>query len=152
MPVDQAEIVAFVDALEGVDTLVTPGAHYFYYDPRRDIPHDKRLPFATLIRSDEYDHASDLEKRGAYRVNLGVERESYHALFGPEPAWGKDWGIVATGHDFTAKDVLLPHPIYAPLAWICVVDPSEATWARVRPLVVEAHALARARLEKRRAA
>jgi hypothetical protein len=44
-----------------------------------------------------------------------------------------------TKHDCTALDRIMPHPVHAPMAWVCVLDPGEATWfASVKPLLDEA--------------
>jgi hypothetical protein len=57
---------------------------------------------------------------------------------------------VDTGHDFTALNQILPHPIYAPQSWICVLNPSKATFQTVPPLLAEAYALAVKRHNKAR--
>lgn len=132
---------------EGIDILSTPGCHFVYYDPERSIPHDRRQPFATIVVHDtahgSSDQASDLARRGLYRVNLGVERETYRAMLGPEPAWGPGGGVVETDHDLTQVDTWLPHPIYAPMSWVSIVAPSDESWPRLRELLHEAHAKAR---------
>lgn len=143
---DVARILQLARSLDGVDVLETPGCVFLYYDPERSIPHDRRQPFATIVTNDEAhgasDRASRLAGRGLYRVNLGVGRETYRAMLGAEPAWGPGGGIVQTGHDFAEVDAWLPHPIYAPMSWVCIVAPSEGTWPRLRALLEEAHALA----------
>ena len=149
--VDVAAILEHLRALSGVDILFTPDTHYIYYDPGRDIARDKTQPFATLVLSNAHDTASALGRPGVFRLNLGVGRERYRALFGPEPAWGHGGGPVATGHDFSLLDTLQPHPIYAPMSWICILSPSDASWPRVKALIDEAHAEAR-RAHERRAA
>lgn len=149
MRVEEERVAAFLEGLAGLDTILTPKAKFYYYDPARDVPHDRRQPFATIVTADDYDGASDLERRGAYRVNAGVERETYRALFGPEPEWSRD-GPVRTGHDFTALDTFLPHPVYAPMSWICIIDPSEASWPALRERLREAHAKARRAHERTR--
>lgn len=152
MSVPDREILDFVATLPGLDTLQTPIAHFFYYDPARDTPHDKRQPFTTLVTADDYDPVSDLSRPGVYRLNIGVTRETYQALLGPLPPWGKDGGPIETGHDFTRLDTILPHPIYAPLGWICILNPSHAQWPRVQDHIREAHALAARQYATRRAA
>lgn len=142
----------FIASLPGLDSLHAPNADFYYFDPRRDTPHDKRQPFATLVTADDYGTVSNLSRPGVYRLNVGVSRESYRSLFGPEPAWGKDGGPVDTGHDFSALDAFLPHPIYAPMDWICILCPSETNWGRVQGYIREAHALAARRHERRGAA
>jgi Family of unknown function (DUF6194) len=73
----------------------------------------------------------------------GVSKQTYRSLFGPQPPVPGSAGVVNTGHDFTALDQILPHPVYAPQSWVCVLSPSDATFqATVRPLLAEAYDLA----------
>lgn len=137
--VDEQTARAFVARLDGVDELRVRATSFFYYDPERTLDRSKHHPFATIVADDEHDAASRLSRPGVFRVNVGVGREEYRRLFGPEPAWGKDGGPVETGHDFAALDAFLPHPIYAPMAWICVLSPDKA-WPQAQAYLRAAHA------------
>jgi hypothetical protein len=98
---------------------------------------DHRLPFATIASTDnEYEHVSQLDRPGVYRLNIGVSPQTFQALFGS--------GRVDIGsYDFTALDTIMPHPDYAPQSFICVLNPGEATFEQqVRPLLAEAYARA----------
>lgn len=148
---DAASITAdIVEAFGGVDVVVADGNRFYFYDPGRDRPVDRRFPFATLVTSDVYDRASDLDRPEVYRLNVGVGRDTYRALFGPPPATPAGGGLVDTGHDFTALDVVMPHPVYAPMSWICVLNPSAATFAQMQPLLAEAYQQAAGRYTKAR--
>lgn len=103
---------------------------------------EKKFPFVTLVTGDQYDQASDLGRPGVYRLNIGVAKETYRSLFGQPPGWGPQGGTVDTGHDFTALDQFMPHPIYAPMGWVCVLSPSTATFETLKPLIAEAYELA----------
>jgi hypothetical protein len=46
----------------------------------------------------------------------------------------------------------MPPPASAPQPWVCVLDPSEATFQAVRPLLAEAYEEAVRRYAKRRPA
>lgn len=63
-----------------------------------------------------------------FRLNLGLPRERAHEVVDAEAV-----------HDLTALDVLLPHPVYGRLGWVCVLNP-DRTWPTVRALIDEAHA------------
>lgn len=145
---DPYDVFRHLHGLPGTQIVSTSEAHYAFYDPTHDTDPTKRQPFATIILTDRQDGAnhSDLDARGAWRLNVGVRPATYRALFGEPPSWED----APKARDFTQLDTLLPHPIYAPLSWVCVVSPSAATWARVRPLVDEAHAFAREQHERRR--
>lgn len=150
MSIPLTAVLDFLASLPGLDTMRDAHGHFFFYDPGRDTPHDKRQPFATVATTDDYDAVSDLARPGVYRLNVGVPPATYRALFGPEPPWGKDGGPVETGHDFSRLDEFLPHPIYAPMGWICILDPSEENWPRAQAYAREAHALAAERHARRR--
>jgi hypothetical protein len=156
-PMDQSSIVGYIaDTFAGVD-VVTPadgiasGDTFFIYDPDRNLGEKHRFPFATIVTKDhgDFDRASDLDRPGVFRLNVGVSRETYRSLFGPQPGRGAA-GAVDTGHDFTALDRLLPHPVYAPQSWVSVLNPSADTFERVRPLLAEAYELAVGRHARRR--
>jgi hypothetical protein len=138
---------SILNMFEGVETATTQGYTFFFYGPHR------KLPFVTLATQDnEYDRASDLDRPSVFRLNVGVSRDTYQSLFGTQsPRLGPD-GVVDIGHDFTTLDQLMPHPIYAPQSWDCVLNPSEATFQTVQPLLAEAYALAVKRHSKMRPA
>ena len=138
-----------VETFEGVDVLEMPDVTFFLYDPERSIPHDRRHPFVTIVTSDAHDVGapSRLSRDGVFRLNIGVTKETYVARFGAPPAFNQE-GPVATGHDFSATDVVMPHPVYAPLNWVCVLNPRDS-WPDVKELLAEAYDLASGRHERR---
>ena len=116
--------------LPGVETSTAFGYTFFFYGS------DHRLPFATLAASDnEYDRVSNLDRPGVFRLNIGVSRPTFQALFGAAPP-------DLSRYDFTALDVIMPHPDYAPQNYICVLSPGAATLETVRALLAEAYDLA----------
>jgi hypothetical protein len=130
------------------------GDIFYSYDPGHALPPQGWLPFATIVTKDygDFDRASHLDRPGVFRLNIGIGRETYRALFGSQPAPPGADGVVDTGHDFAALDRLMPHPIYAPQHWVCVLNPSAATFqSAVQPLLAEAYDLA-VRREAKRAA
>lgn len=140
---DEAAVTRYIiETFAGVDVLQDSGDTYFYYDPNRDIPHDRRFPFATLVTGDRYDHVSDLDRPSVYRLNIGLTRATYRTLFGPQPRHPVTGDVIETGHDFAALDQVMPHPVYSPMFWVCILNPSDATFReRVQPLLAEAYAL-----------
>lgn len=101
------------------------GGTFFFTDPER------KFPFATLVTSDEYDRVSDLDRPGVFRLNVGVSKQTFAALFGAPPEGG---------YDYTALDRLMPHPVYGKMHWVCVLNPGAETFATVRGLLAEAYA------------
>jgi len=134
------DIARFIAALGGVDVVVASAAtgapevswgdSFFFYNPDR-LESARQFPFATIVTKDyaAFDTASNLNRPGVYRLNIGLARETYADLF--------------SGHnrkyDFAAVDQLLPHPVYGPNHWVCVLNPSDATFERLKPLLAEAH-------------
>jgi hypothetical protein len=132
---DATAVDAYIrEAFPGVET-TTAYTYTFYFHGS-----ERMLPFATMATADnEHDRVSELDRDGAYRLNVGVSRETYRSLFGDEKPRLGDAGVIEGGHDFTVRDQLLPHPHYAPQSWVCVVSPSDATFQAVRGLLREAY-------------
>ena len=123
-----ADVARHIEAsFDNVERTEAYGYTMFFYGTLR------MLPFATLLEQDtEYDNGSNLDARGAWRLNLGVEKATHKSL--------------ALDADPTALDRWLPHPHYAAQSWISIISPSEATFeATVKPLLAEAYALAKRR-------
>jgi hypothetical protein len=72
-----------------------------------------------------------------FRLNVGVGRDTFRALFGPSVG---AQGDQSSTYDYAALDRLLPHPVYAPQSWVCVLNPSARTFDAVKPLLAEAYA------------
>ncbi|MGV9676660.1 DUF6194 family protein [Nocardia sp. NPDC003482] len=114
------------------------GDTFFIFDPDGDLPPNLQMPFATLVTGDNYDAVSALGD-GSYRLNLGLPRDRYIALFGPAPGHRDENGVYDTGFDYAARDVLMPHPVYAGQNWVTVVNPDAATLDSALALVAEAY-------------
>ncbi|GAB6940436.1 hypothetical protein JCM11754A_39630 [Isoptericola variabilis] len=145
------QIIAAVRRLEGALVLEpragdgTPeiawGDAFFYYAPDGQVPTTVQ-PYGTVVTKNYPDDTScDLDRPGRWRVNAHVGRERARGLVGGEVAWGD-----------VEADVLLPHPVYGELGWVCVVNPADRTTPQVLDLLREAHDDARRRYERRRRA
>ena len=128
-----------------IDTATADGNTFFFYDP------EHKFPFVTLVTNDAYDQASNLSRPGVFRLNVGIGKQTFRALFAA-PARRADPGDdVGVDYDFAALDRLMPHPIYGQMYWVCVLNPSAETFATVvQPLLAEAYQLAVGRYGKRR--
>lgn len=135
---NEADVATYITAtLPGVATSTAFGYTFFFYGS------DHKRPFATLAASDnEYDRVSNLDRPGVFRLNLGVSKETFQALFGTVQ-------VDISRYDFTALDVIMPHPDYARQYFICVLSPSEETFERVRALLAEAYDIAAQRHTRR---
>lgn len=135
---DESAVVSYIKTFSGVETSTAYGYTFFFYKS------DHKLPFATLISSDqEYDRISYLDRPGVYRLNIGISKQTFQNLFGTEK-------IDVDVYDFTALDVIMPHPEYAQQYFVCVLSPGAATIERVRALLAEAHAIAAQRYSRRK--
>jgi Family of unknown function (DUF6194) len=136
---------------EHVVAVEKDGDTFFTFDPSGRPPDGAWMPFATVVTGDRYDRASHLERVGTYRLNIGLSKATYTGLFGAPPRQRDDDWVLDTGFDYAAEDRLMPHPYYASQYWVCVVDPSGATFDEVEPLLAEAHALAARKAERQAA-
>lgn len=147
---EQEDIIRYVEeTFSGLDVLRPddgPGADdtFFYYAPRRDLDPARRMPFATIVVKDYrgFDESSRLDRPGVFRLNVGVRRDTFRALF-DRPANGGE--AAGADHDFAALDRIMPHPAYGDRWWICVLNPSPATFDAVKPLLADAYAKVAAR-------
>ncbi|MFE2755879.1 DUF6194 family protein [Actinosynnema sp. NPDC059335] len=126
----------------GTRAMEAHGDVFFLYDPDGDLPPERQMPYATIVTGDHYERVSRLGEPGAYRLNIGLTKATYTAMFGPVPTGRDADGVFDTGFDYAERDRLMPHPVYASQHWVCVVSPSGATLDAVRPLLVEAHGFA----------
>ncbi len=144
---DPDTITQFItDTFPGVEVVIGDhgigaGDTFFFYDPNRNVDPQRRLPFATIVTKDygDFDRASNLNRPGVFRLNIGVSSDTYRSLFGPQPKPPDSGSAVDTGHDFAALDQLMPHPAYAPQSWVCVLNPSAETFQALGPLLAEAY-------------
>ena len=127
---ESAVVDYIMKTFPNIETTTTYGYNMFFYSS------DRKLSFATMISADyDYDHYSNLNRPGVYRLNIGVSKQTFQTLFGTDEVNIKDY-------DFTALDVIMPHPEYAQYHYICVLSPSEETFEEVRSLLAEAYEIA----------
>lgn len=75
--IDESSVSETLLAFEGVEMTEALGYKFFFY---RD---ERVLAFATLALTDnEYEHISNLSRPGIYRLNIGLTRQTFEALFG----------------------------------------------------------------------
>lgn len=114
------------------------GDAFFYYAPDGQVPTTVQ-PYGTVVTKNYPDDVScDLDRPDRWRVNVHVGRERAREL------------VSDREHDAVVPDVLLPHPLYGDLGWVCVVNPGERTSDAVLGLLRAAHDAARRRYERRR--
>lgn len=153
--VEESTITRYItETFEGVDLIVTSGDTFYFYNPDPDSP-DYMFPFVTLVTGDRHDKFSNLDRPGVFRLNIGVSKETYRSLFGRQISFQPSSGQENPGegeYDFTALDKVMPHPVYGGMYWLCILNPSPATFEEVvQPLLAEAYGIT-ANKQARRAA
>jgi hypothetical protein len=74
----EASIDSYITtAFEGIETQTVSGDTFYFYRSER------MMPMVTLVTSDANDTASDLNRPGVFRLNIGVRRGTFESLFGP---------------------------------------------------------------------
>ena len=146
---DEAVIAWIRGSFDPLEHVVADDNWFFFSDP------DHMFPFATIVTNDLYDQASDLERTGVYRLNVGVGRETWIRRFGqPTRRVQGEHGLGSgtdTDWDFTALDTVMPHPVYGRQHWLSVLVPSEATFESLQPDLEEAYRIDRERSLRKRA-
>lgn len=144
---DIQQIVERVGGWEGVLALqpgpgdgspeISWGDVFFYVAPNGKVPNGQ--PFATIVTKDyPGEPTAGLDRPGSFRVNIDARGSSRPAA--------PDADATA---DPSARDLLRPHPVYAELGWVAVVDPAEKTSDQIMVLLRAAHAAALARWRRR---
>jgi hypothetical protein len=145
------EIVEFVKTtFDGVDVVVASeeigspeicwGDIFFIYDPDRNLPEPQRFPFATIVKNDYpgFDEESRVSRDGIYRLNIGVGKTMFSEVIGRS---GSDIESMngKQDYDFSAVDVVLPHPVYFAQSWVCILNPSPESFPRVSRMIEVAY-------------
>lgn len=113
------------------------GERGLFYNPGAVLP--KGIYLLTFKEKDgPNDKASQTDRDGVFRLNLGLSKPTFRTLFGPPPARPPAGGIVTNGHDFTQLDQIMPHPVYGWMSWIGVLNPSQETFEQLKPMIAEA--------------
>lgn len=138
-----------LDYLEGSILVESWGEKGIFYNPGHAL---KRGVYILTVKEKDGDHdkSSNLDRPGIYRVNLGVRKGTFIKLFGAVPKRPGAGGIVEMDHDFSVTDQILPHPVYAWMSWMCVLNPSEDTFEALKPYIQEAYEYAKEKFAKRK--
>jgi hypothetical protein len=123
------------------------GDTFIYYSPEQLDP-SHQMPFATIVTKDygEIDNVSHLDRPGIYRLNIGISRDTFRSLFGYLP---NEEDPSSTVYDYAASNTLMPHPLYAKQAFVCILTPDHDAFESIKPLLTEAYMLVAARHARR---
>jgi hypothetical protein len=147
---DDSDVIRYLtEKFDHVLAVQHEGDTFFAYAPGGVLPEEQWQPFATVVTGDRHDRVSHLDRQGAYRLNIGLTKATYTALFGAVPrVRDEDW-VLDSGFDYAVADRLMPHPHYASHHWVCVVNPGAVTFEETEPLLAEAHAFAARKAQRR---
>ncbi len=125
------------------------GERGIFYNPNNTL---KRGIYVLTVKEKDGDNdkSSDLNREKIYRVNIGIRKNTFINMFGSVPTRPPKGGIVDMPYDFAKTDKILPHPVYAWMSWVCVLNPSETTFERLKPLIQEAYEYAKEKYSKRK--
>ncbi|MEY8404305.1 DUF6194 family protein [Oscillospiraceae bacterium 44-34] len=138
-----------LEHLEGTVLMNSWGETGVFYNPGHVL---KRGIYVLTIKEKDgkNDQASQLDRPGMYRVNLGPRKQTYVNLFGSVPKRPPKGGVVELEMDFAQTDILLPHPVYAWMGWVCTLNPSKHTFEELKPLILESYEFAKEKFAKRK--
>ncbi len=146
---NQQEITDFLNALGSVRTVIgseengdpeVAWGDTFYYTLNA-AGQSPKMPFATVVIKDypDFDEASKLNRGGLFRLNVDLGKSRFNELFDYLPA---EHQIHHERYDYTALNVLFPHPTYANYGWASIINPSGDAEVQVKAMLVAAHARA----------
>ncbi|MDF3131249.1 DUF6194 family protein [Kiritimatiellaeota bacterium B1221] len=131
---NKTDFERFIEKLPQVTRADNFGYALFFYRT------DQMTPFVSIADTDnEYDDVSDLNREGVFRLNIGIESDTYQKLIAQ-----KD-----DETDYTQKNVFIPHPHYAAQKFICILNPEGDQFEETKRLIREAHELAKRRYSER---
>lgn len=144
------EIINYcLDNLEGCILVESWGEKGIFYNPGNVL---KRGVYVLTIKEKDGDNdkGSKLDREGIYRLNVGVRKNTFIRLFSAVPKRPQAGKIVDMDYDFSEVDKILPHPVYAWMGWICVLNPSNNTFEEVKLYIKEAYEYAKEKFAKRK--
>lgn len=146
---DQEIINYCLENLEGTVLVESWGERGIFYNP--DGLLKRGIYVATLkAKNGDNDKASALDRTGVFRFNMGVRKPTFKKLFGKIPKRPEAGGVVSLPVDFTELDKILPHPVYAWMGWICILNPSKDSFEELKPFLQEAYSYAKEKYSKKK--
>jgi hypothetical protein len=114
------------------------GEKSFFLNPNKKLK--RGTYFATLKTKDgENDNSSFLDRDNVFRLNMGITKEFYLSLFSHIPERPAKGCFIKGDYNFQKLNTILPHPIYAWMGWICVLNPDSRTFEECKNLLNNAY-------------
>ena len=137
-----------LEEFEGVNCVNSWGESSFFYNLNDRLP--RGTYFCTLKEKDgDNDKGSDINRVDVYRFNFGLPEKQFVELFGEKPKRPEKGQTIEGPWDFTALNILMPHPIYGWMGWVAILNPTHESFSRIKPLLSLAYLKAVKGFEKR---
>jgi hypothetical protein len=138
-----------LENLAGTVLVESWGEKGIFYNP--DGLLKRGVYIATLkSKNGDNDSASNLDREGTFRLNIGVRKSTFIRLFGEVPTRPAAGGVVSLPVDFTEIDKILPHPVYAWMGWICILNPSQESFKELKIFLQEAYEYSKEKYGKKK--
>jgi Family of unknown function (DUF6194) len=95
---------------EGGAPEIAWGDTFFICDPDRNLDEPRRFPFATIVTKDygDFDNASNLDRPGMFRLNIGVSKQTFAKQKAPRNGIGPTTpALLGVQQDLAAASQLL---------------------------------------------
>ncbi|WP_303871191.1 DUF6194 family protein [Acetobacterium wieringae] len=138
-----------ISNLEGTVLVESWGEKGIFYNPFKTL---KRGVYVLTIKEKDGDNdkSSNLNRDNTFRVNLGIRKKTFEGLFGEIPKRPSAGDIVDMNYDFAEVDKIIPHPVYAWMGWISVLNPSIETFETLKTFIEEAYGYSKEKFSKRK--
>ena len=121
---------------EGLTLLYHLGEKGLFYNPGKKL--NKGSYFITVKE----------ESEECFRVNLLVSRTAFIGLFNVGPEKTEEVLKVVCPGGSEPEDLFIPHPLEGRLGWVSVLNPTQKSFKRLKPLLKDAYQLAKERFEE----
>ena len=100
------------------------GERSYFVNPEQKL---KRGSYFATIKSKDgaNDKASNLNRPGVFRLNIGLTPEKYTEIFSLRPSRPSKGGVIIGNYDFQAINTFIPHPVYGWMGWIAINNPEQ---------------------------
>lgn len=120
-----------------------------FYNPNKIL---KRGVYVFTIKEKDgaNDKSSLLNRDKVFCLNIGLRKETFRKIFGELPSRPSAGNIVEMDYDFTSLNKILPHPVYAWMGWIRILNPTLETYDEIKPFLQEAYEFSKEKFSKRK--
>ena len=127
-------------SFSGLSIIDTWGEKSLFYNPDNLLK--RGVYFCTIKnKNGANDQASDLDRADVFRVNFGISKETFLAIFAELPKRPIKGGFIEGPYNFKTLDSLTPHPVYGWMAWVSILNPSISSWNKIEVLLAESYEL-----------